>query len=313
MLGTIEFEVLVRCMTYNQSSYILDALKGFVIQKTNFPYLCLIMDDASTDGEQQILVDFIDQECDEQTKSIEETDLYTLIQIKHKANNNCHFCFYLLKQNLFKTGKKQPIVNSWQKKCKYGALCEGDDFWTSPDKLQKQYDFMESHPDHSLCFHAANYIYSNGGTKPYKRYDSDVTECDIRDMIRVGGGYAPTNSIFYNIEKYGQGYSQWIQNCSIGDLPMQLTLFTQGKVAYLAETMSCYRVNAANSWSSRTLTDWKKNIRHRKNLIKIWNEFNKYTNYKFIKHTFKKKYECAITIIKIVILHFYRIFKNMNK
>lgn len=117
--------VSIKCIAYNQVSYIRQCLEGFVMQKTNFKFEAIIMDDASTDGTQDIIREF-------------EEKYPTIIKPIY------------LKENLFGTGKKKEI---WKAKLKgeYVAVCEGDDFWTDPFKLQKQIDFLEAHPEFNLC------------------------------------------------------------------------------------------------------------------------------------------------------------------
>ena len=74
-----DFKVLIRCFTYNQCKYIEDALNGFAMQKTNFPFVCLVMDDASTDGEQDVIKAWMERECD--MRKAEKLDISTAIVI----------------------------------------------------------------------------------------------------------------------------------------------------------------------------------------------------------------------------------------
>ena len=59
-----KFKVVVRCFTFNQSRYIEETMNGFTMQQTNFPYVCCIVDDASTDGEQQVIIEYIKEYFD---------------------------------------------------------------------------------------------------------------------------------------------------------------------------------------------------------------------------------------------------------
>lgn len=148
-------------MTYNHKPYILDALNGFAMQQTNFPFVAFVMDDASTDGEPEVLRQYISEQCDAASMTTKDDELYELIEIKAKDNSNCHFAFYFLKQNLWRTDKKKTIIAEWDAQAKYIAICEGDDYWTDPYKLQKQVDFLESHPDFSMCFHKVEVLSYN--------------------------------------------------------------------------------------------------------------------------------------------------------
>ena len=151
---TQEYKVLVRCFTFNQSKYIEDALNGFAMQQTNFPFVCLVMDDASTDGEQDVINAWMERECN--MNKAETIDILTsvVVIVPHKINTLCTFAFYLLKQNLYGAGnKKMSHVYPWREKCKYEALCEGDDYWINPLKLQKQVDFLDANPEYSFTAH----------------------------------------------------------------------------------------------------------------------------------------------------------------
>jgi glycosyltransferase involved in cell wall biosynthesis len=125
--------VSICCETYNHEKYIRDAIDGFLMQKTDFAYEIIIHDDASTD----------------QTADI----------IRSYADNNPNIIPILQAENQHSKGVRilstfvYPIVRG-----KYIALCEGDDYWTDPGKLQKQIDYMEEHPECTLCVHASSDI-----------------------------------------------------------------------------------------------------------------------------------------------------------
>lgn len=160
--------VCVRCYTYNQSRYITDALNGFVMQQTNFPFVCCIVDDASTDGEQAVIREYMCANFDLQDVSVayeKDMDYGHLTFAQHKANQNCFFAVVYLKENHHSQKKlKSPYISEWIGNAKYIALCEGDDYWTDPMKLQKQVDFLEVHPDYSLCCHICKIYNQNEGT-----------------------------------------------------------------------------------------------------------------------------------------------------
>lgn len=146
-----EHLVYVECMTYNQSNYIEDALRGFVMQRTDFPFVCMIMDDASTDGEQEIIKSFLKQEFDLSTMDRAEDEEAETIIAKHNTNDNCTFVICLLKENHLSTKlDKEHLLCKWRDLSKYTALCEGDDYWIDSNKLQKQVNFLESNPSISL-------------------------------------------------------------------------------------------------------------------------------------------------------------------
>lgn len=148
--------VCVICTTYNQSGYIIDALDGFVMQQTVFPFVCCIVDDASTDGEQEVIRKYVNENFDIQDISIafdKDVDYGHVSFAQHKTNNNCYFAVIYLKENHYRKKSKKPYIKEWEDNAKYIALCEGDDYWTDPMKLQKQVEFLEEHPEYSLCCH----------------------------------------------------------------------------------------------------------------------------------------------------------------
>ena len=139
-----KYMVAVQCMTYNQSKYILDALNGFVMQQTNFPYVVMVVDDASTDGEQEVIRKFVSEQFDTNDTSVayeKETDYAYITYAQHKTNKNCYIAVLYLKENHYSQRKTQmPYLAEWRDYVKYEALCEGDDYWIHPQKLQMQVD-----------------------------------------------------------------------------------------------------------------------------------------------------------------------------
>ena len=129
------------CTAYNQEKYIKQALDGFVSQKTNFKFQVIIHDDASTDKTAEIIKEYQKKYPD-------------IIKPIFQTENQYSKGISISKNILF------PLVNS-----KYVAICEGDDYWTDPYKLQKQVDFLEANPDYSICFHPVKFIYED---KPNK-------------------------------------------------------------------------------------------------------------------------------------------------
>lgn len=279
-----DYKVLVRCFTYNQSKYITDALNGFAMQQTDFPYVCLVMDDCSTDGEQEIIKQWMNDNCDMQKSEVIDIPTSVVILVPHKTNTSCTFAFYLLKQNLYGTGdKKMNHVYPWREHCEYEAMCEGDDYWIDSLKLQKQVAFLDSNKMHSMCFHAVEYLYPNGDNERIERYNSDVAECRIEDAIKFGGNYAKLNAMMIRLSMFMTGYKDWAANCPVGDLPTILTLFVNGKVGYLNTPMSVYRCDAAGSWTINMDGQLKKFKSHFHRITEMWKAFDNWTDKKYHK------------------------------
>lgn len=175
----IGFKVSVRCMTYNQAAYIEDAMDGFCMQQTDFPFVCIIMDDASTDGEQKVIQKYLESHFDLDDLNlsrIEENDDYKLIFARHKENRNCYFAVFYLKYNHYGSiefkNRKLSYYSKLEAKTDYIALCEGDDYWIDSLKLQKQMDFLESYPEYGMCYTKFDILLSKENVMLYDVYDT---------------------------------------------------------------------------------------------------------------------------------------------
>ena len=152
------FLVCIQCFTYNQAPYITDALNGFTMQQTTFPFVAMVVDDASTDGEQDVIAAYIEEHFDTHNSDIaykKETDYAHITYAQHKTNKNCYIVVLYLKENLYSKGlhdKKLEYLSQWRDNTKYEALCEGDDYWIDPLKLEKQVDFLENNPEYGMCY-----------------------------------------------------------------------------------------------------------------------------------------------------------------
>lgn len=297
MTETEKYAVLVRCFTFNQSQYIRDCLDGFCMQQTTFPFVCAIVDDASKDNEQTVIKAYLQENFNLDDNSVvrrEETDDYVFIFAQHAKNKSCFFAVYLLKYNHYSLKKpKFPYLKDWLS-IKYCALCEGDDYWISANKLQRQVDFLESHPEHSLCFHPHYSLRSSGVKKKHVQYGTDVETCPMKDVIMRGGGFMATNSMVY-ITRLGNNVRDWAKSADVGDGPLLLTLANRGKIGYINEIMSCYRVASDGSWTQRILLDKKKNKVHHQKVLQTWRDYDEWTEYKYHKYIKRKIWMSTVT------------------
>jgi glycosyltransferase involved in cell wall biosynthesis len=133
--------VSICCLTFNHAKFVRQCLDGFLLQKTSFPIEILVHDDASTDDTAEIL-----REYEQKYPDI----IFPLYETQNKFSNGYR-------------GRMDIVFNYSRARGKYIASCEGDDYWTDPLKLQKQVDFMESHPEYSVCFHRCQYLYEKTG------------------------------------------------------------------------------------------------------------------------------------------------------
>ena len=147
------------CRTYNHEKYILDALDGFAMQQTDFPVVTTIVEDCSTDNTAGVIRKYLNDYFalnDTMVAYEKETDYAIIVFSQHKTNKNCFFAVLFLKYNHWRLKKSVfPYIEEWSNNSKYYAICEGDDYWIDPKKLQIQVGFMENNPEYGLVYSMA--------------------------------------------------------------------------------------------------------------------------------------------------------------
>lgn len=246
------FELLVICKTYNQAEFITDAMNGFVVQETTFPYVCLIIDDASTDGEQDVIREFLDKEFIMEKAEYHDHKLAEIVIARHKTNLNCTFAVYFLKENLYNTDKKRPLVEEWSSHCKYEALCEGDDYWTDPLKLQRQVDYLEKHPEIDICAHSCQIIHMQSGQTSYNSVSNKELVIPVEEVIIGGGNFVGTATLVFR-RTIAENLSKFREYLDF-DYTLQIDGSIRGGMGYLPECMSIYRSLVPGSWSVQSKT-----------------------------------------------------------
>lgn len=242
----MKYKVCVRCFTYNQSKYITQTMDGFVLQQTDFPFVCCIVDDASTDGEQEVLNNYLDSHFDTSDESsyVKETDYARIRFARHNENSNCYFAVILLKVNHRSIRKpKYQYLYEWQEGTPYQALCEGDDYWIAPDKLQKQATFFDAHPDYSLVY--CDEIIVGPNSEPLQRRKPKRFSGDCRKSLIENPNYIVTACVCFRYEYFEEWRSVRSQvpiHMKLGDKPQWVFLSTKGKFQYLDEPMAAYRL-----------------------------------------------------------------------
>lgn len=235
----IEFMVCTICNTYNHETYILDALNGFVLQRTSFPTVTVIEDDASTDNTPCIITHFINKNfdfcCD--YPGIIDTDETSLIIARHKTNPFCYFVYVKLKSNHYQQKKDMDCyLDPWRKNAKYIAYCEGDDYWTDPYKLQKQVDFLESNKGFIACFHNT-LVRSMDGIRLFNPLN-ETSIHEAPDLIRRKWFIATPSLLFRNQHS---PFPEWKKEMINEDYLIELMLAREGKFFYMNDIMAVYR------------------------------------------------------------------------
>lgn len=246
-----DFPVLVRCFTYNHSKYIEDALYGFVSQKTSFPFVCLIIDDASTDGEQEIINRFLERECDMEKSESKQTNDAFVICAPHKHNKNCTMIVYFLEENHYSIKKsKLSYIQPWRDRCKYEALCEGDDYWTDNEKLQKQFEVLEANPDVMMVYTSFDTVNAERVPVSVERYDAcHDFSCSGNIFPRLlWKNFVLTLTTCFRKEIYES--SLFVEAPARLDYLLFLTATLEGDTAYIAEVTGKYRITSTGAIAS---------------------------------------------------------------
>lgn len=218
--------VTIRCLVYNHEPYLRQCLDGFVMQKTNFPFEAIVHDDASTDRSAEIIREYAEKYPDI-IKPIFETE----------------------NQYSKRNGSIRRIMNE-HTRGKYVALCEGDDYWIDPYKLQKQVDFLETHPDYGLVYTDVNFYFQKKDVMKFNYISSGKLKQahDFKEHL-VNAGYIAPCTWVYRREFLPKNIYQYVD----GTFPIALDIWAQSKICFLNETTAVYRHLSESASHSRSL------------------------------------------------------------
>ncbi|MCH8535215.1 MAG: glycosyltransferase [Flavobacteriaceae bacterium] len=265
----------VKILTYNHEKYIRDCLEGIVMQQTNFEFVVYVREDFSTDKTRKVLLEY-------------------------QKNYPHLFKLYLCNENLYSLRKSSGMskdINS-----KYIALCEGDDYWTDPLKLQKQVDFLEANPSIKLCGHSTSIL---GDNKILEKKLSFKESHFLTHKKVILQNPIHTSSFVYNKEHVTNLRRDLKNPGGVGDYVVLVCGSQPNGIYIFKDVMSMYRVNNANSvWmgaqdNSKRLNQMEVTINNMLSHDKFNNKTKKYLelrgglrNESFVNrilHKFKKK------------------------
>lgn len=257
MMKDKKYKISVVVTTFNHANYIKQCLDGILMQQTNFLFEIILGEDESNDATREICIDYA-------KRYPEKIKLFLrsrkdVIYINGNPSGRYNFM-----ENL--------------KACtgKYIALCEGDDYWTDPLKLQKQVDFLEANKDYALCFHNVNRIDIRRGTHSISPMIDNLKKDSFTTTDIISQWFIPTTSILFRQYKDFE-FPSWFKYCASGDIPLLLLLSLEGKFKYLNEIMACYRKHELGL--SVDHIGYFKVF----SMIYIYQNFNIHTNFKYAK------------------------------
>ena len=250
-------QVSIICNVYNHSAYLRDALEGFVSQSTNFQYEILIHDDASTDNSADIIREY-------------EAKYPQIIKPIYQTVNQ-------YSQNVSITRAIQ-IPRSLGK---YIAICEGDDYWIDPLKLQKQYDFMEANPEYSLCTTSVKWFDARSGKMLNKCCTAEDRDVTMEELVLETNGRVFQYATFFTRREVFTTQPHWSTIFSVGDTPLAMYAATIGKIRMLADVTAVYRNHVSGSWTARVDANPQYKINSFSHMIEGYTAFNKATDHQY--------------------------------
>jgi glycosyltransferase involved in cell wall biosynthesis len=218
---SVGVKVSVLCITYNQAAFVAQALDSMLAQEVAFPMEIVVGDDCSTDGTREILQQYAER----------RPDMFRLL-LRHK--------------NLGMFGNLRSTLEACSGQ--YVAVLEGDDYWTSTQKLRRQADFLDANPWCSTCFHAVTQRSVVPGVQSYVMVPpGQRTSYALDDLLACN--IIPTCSVMFRGDGM-RGLPDWMAGLKMCDWPMHVLNAFRGTVGYLDENMSDYRVHTGGSWTA---------------------------------------------------------------
>jgi glycosyltransferase involved in cell wall biosynthesis len=201
-------------ITFGHQDFIVQAIEGVLNQICSYDIELILCNDNSPDSSDILIKNLIEN----------NPKGHLIKYFNHKENIGMmpNFLFSLKKA-----------------KGDYIALCEGDDFWTDSNKLQKQVDFLEANPSFSTCFHKVSIVYENGIAPFLEEINENTAEVTTLQNL-LSGNYIHTPSVVF---RNHNDYPDWLLNCYPGDWPLHIINATYGKIYFMKEYMAGYRVH----------------------------------------------------------------------
>jgi Glycosyl transferase family 2/Carbohydrate binding domain len=258
-------KVTVIITTYNHERFINEAVDSVLMQETNFDYDVVIIEDRSTDRTRDIVIEY--------QKAYPEKIRLVLPEV-----NKCDNSEFM-----------KAILSS---PSPYVAILDGDDYWTCRQKLQKQVDYLDQHPECALCFHDVRIIYDDGSQEPRNSNPSDQKEIStLEDLFE--GCFITTCSTMFRQGVFGE-FPSWYDNDKCADWSLFVLAAEHGMIGCINEVMAVYRLHPGGFWTGRGRTD---------QLESVIQFYENLCGYLPVQHTSKIKTQLARSCYDLALEH----------
>ena len=240
-------KISVHMITYNHEKYIAKAIESVLMQKGEFDLELVIGDDVSLDKTREVILKYY--------KKYPE-----IIKLNFHQKN---------------VGPTQNFKSTLEM-CTgdYVAILEGDDFWIDEYKLNKQLEFLEKNMDYSMCFTKTKFLYEEEQRYDIQELKHIKNSYKVEELLK-GNFIFHLTCLFRNIDI--KDYPQWLWQYKILDYPMHLLRGTYGKIGFINEVTSVYRIHNGGLSRNSNKAWWYIQM------IGMLDDFNKYTNFRFNK------------------------------
>ena len=253
-------KVSIVTITYGHEKYITDTLDGIFMQYYPGEIEVIISNDQSPDNTDDIIQNYLSNKNIPNNFNIQYT--------KHEINKGVVPNFSWALQEA--TGK-------------YTAICEGDDYWTDPLKLQKQVDFMEANEDCSLCYHKTRVKLADKSREDYFFGAKDIkvpTKFTLEDFIKTNNEIGIRTPAMVIRSQGITTSTKWFIKSAVADLSLQLYYGSIGNYGYLPDEMAVYNRGVPGAWSENNQSvDWR--LKQIFDLNATYTLFDENTNYKY--------------------------------
>ena len=249
-------KVSVCVVTFNHEKFVAKMLDSILMQQTSFNFEIIVGDDFSKDRTREILTEY-----------------------QQKYPNKIRLLLH--DRNMGLNGKYNALSTFAAAKGEYIAQFDGDDYLTSPYKLQRQVDMLDAHPEYSASFHNAEAIYDDKSAPSHLVNWLTKSEYTVDDLIGEDElCYIATSSLMFRRQDFADNPDpEWTNLSTSGDIPRNLMLASRGTIGYIDEVMSVYRKNRGGA----SFADNHQSSDFLFNRIQMYSNINKHFGYKYNK------------------------------